>query len=87
MGFGNVFKYRNIYDEYIKALPREQQLLLLDILQTELRNGEDKPQAHSILELHGLGKDIWQGVDPIEYVRTLREEVYLGVLNEYVHGR
>ena len=65
---------KNIYDEYIKPLPREQQLLLLDILQTELRNGEDRGEHHSILELHGLGKEIWQGVDPNEYVRRLREE-------------
>ena len=65
---------KNIYDEYIKPLSREQQLLLLDILQTELNNGEDRGQRHNILELHGLGKDIWQGVDPNEYVRRLREE-------------
>jgi len=64
----------NIYDEYIKPLSREQRLVLLDILQAELNNGEDENRRHSILELHGLGKDIWQGIDPNEYVRTLREE-------------
>jgi len=64
----------NIYDEYIKPLSREQRLVLLDILQTELKDGEDENRRHSILELHGLGKDIWQAVDPNEYVRTLREE-------------
>lgn len=29
--------------------------------------------ADSILELRGLGKEIWKGVDPDEYVRKLRE--------------
>ncbi|MGI9066851.1 MAG: hypothetical protein ACR2HX_10670 [Pyrinomonadaceae bacterium] len=65
---------KSIYEDYIKPLSREEQLLLLDILQTELNNGDDNGQYHSILELHGLGKDIWQGVDPNEYVRRLREE-------------
>jgi len=64
---------KNIYDEYIRPLPREQQLLLLDILQTEL-NDEGNKSRRSILELHGLGKEIWQGVDPRDYVTQLREE-------------
>jgi len=65
---------RNIYDEHIKPLPREQQVQLLDLLQAELENGDDNGQRRSILELHGLGKEIWQGVDSNEYVRKLRDE-------------
>jgi hypothetical protein len=65
---------KNIYDEHIKSLPREQQVQLLDLLQTELENGDDNGQRHSILELHGLGKEIWQGVDGNEYVKKLRDE-------------
>ena len=65
---------KNIYDEHIKPLPREQQVQLLDLLRTELENGGDNGQKHSILELHGLGKEIWQGVDSNEYVRKLRDE-------------
>ena len=65
---------KNIYDEYIKSLPREQQVQLLDLLQTELENGDDNGQRHSILELHGLGKEVWQGVDGDEYVEKLRDE-------------
>ena len=65
---------RNIYDEHIKPLPREQQVQLLDLLQAELENGDDNGQRRSILELHGLGKEIWQGVDGNEYVKKLRDE-------------
>ena len=65
---------KNIYDEHIKPLSREQQLLLLDLLQTELANGGDDGRRHSILELHGLGKEIWEGVDPKEFVGKLRDE-------------
>ena len=65
---------KNIYDEHIKPLPREQRRALLDMLQTELDNGDDDAPRHSILELHGLGKEIWQGVDPQDYVNKLRDE-------------
>lgn len=65
---------KNIYDEHIKPLPREQQVQLLDLLRNELENGVDNRQPHSILELHGLGKEIWQGVDPKDYVSKLRDE-------------
>jgi hypothetical protein len=64
---------KNLYDEHIKPLPREEQRALLDLLQTELENA-DKVRRRSILELHGLGKEIWQGVDPKDYVRKLRDE-------------
>lgn len=65
---------KNIYDEYIKPLPREQQVQLLDLLRNELKNGDDNGERHSILELHGLGKEIWQGVDTNDCVRKLRDE-------------
>jgi len=32
---------KNIYDKHIKPLPREQRVQLLDLLQTELDNGDD----------------------------------------------
>lgn len=31
-------------------------------------------RSRSLLELHGLGKEIWKGIDPVAYVRELREE-------------
>jgi hypothetical protein len=65
---------KNIYDEHIKPLPREEQVQLLDLLQTELDNGDDNGERHSILELHGLGTEIWQGIDPKDYVKKLRDE-------------
>lgn len=30
--------------------------------------------GRSLLELHGLGREIWQGVDAVDYVRKLRDE-------------
>ncbi len=31
-------------------------------------------KKHSIVELRGLGKEIWQGIDAQEYVNKLRDE-------------
>ena len=64
---------KHIYDQHIKSLPREQQAQLLNLLRVELENGDDS-RLHSILELHGLGKEIWQGVAASDYVKKLRDE-------------
>lgn len=34
----------------------------------------DRQIEHSILELRGLGKEIWEGTDAQEYVNALRDE-------------
>jgi hypothetical protein len=34
---------------------------------------EEMP-AEGLLALEGLGKEVWEGVDPREYIRTLRDE-------------
>ena len=34
------------------------------------RNG---PSLHSILELRGLGKELWKDIDPVEHVRAERD--------------
>jgi AbrB family looped-hinge helix DNA binding protein len=46
-----------------------------DYLIADIREGSivliPEPRSHS-RELRGLHKEIWQGVDPVEYVRNLR---------------
>lgn len=51
-----------------------QRLKLLGLLPSERENGDDNGQRHSILELHGLGKEIRQGVDGDECVRKLPDD-------------
>jgi len=65
---------KNIYEEHIKPLARDQQVQLLDLLRNELENGDDNTRPHSILELHGLGQEIWQNVNSKEYLNKLRDE-------------
>ena len=66
-----------LYSQHIKPLPPADRLRLLAILAQGLAHGEDsgEPQPkRSLMELHGLGKEIWEGVDAQEYVNRLREE-------------
>ena len=64
----------NIYKQHIKPLSPEDRLRLLAIITRELVPMEDAPKKRSIMELHGLGKAIWEGVDAQEYVNELRKE-------------
>ncbi len=43
-------------------------------LLTEAISRSEEPQKRSILELAGLGEDLWKGIDPQEYVNQLRSE-------------
>ena len=58
----------------ITYLRPEEQLSLMKIISAALKKSLGKRVAkHSILELEGLGSEIWKGVDAQEYVRKERE--------------
>ena len=66
-----------IYKQYIRSLPPAERLRLMALMARDLASetsqvgqGADR----SILELHGLGKHIWEGVDAQDYVNRLRAE-------------
>jgi hypothetical protein len=56
----------------VKQLSRTEQTLLRTVL-NDLLEQEDKPHR-SLLELRGLGKELWEGVDAQDYIQALREE-------------
>lgn len=63
------------YDQVLQmtqklALP--EQLQLLEALSRQVRHRVEAGQIHSIMELEGLGAEIWQGVDAQEYVNQER---------------
>jgi hypothetical protein len=66
-----------IYKQYIKLLPAEERLRLLALMARDLAS-ETSQIGHgadrSIMELRGLGKHIWEGVDAEDYVNGLRAE-------------
>jgi hypothetical protein len=58
-------------------LPAAQRLELLVLIVSELTAEhvkiQDRPR-HSLSELRGLGKEIWEGIDAQECVNRLRDE-------------
>lgn len=66
----------NPYDEILNRAkdqlsPEQQQRLVGELSQHAGR--KNGPKRHSILELEGLGAEIWEGIDPDEYVAKERE--------------
>jgi hypothetical protein len=66
-----------LYERHVKPLPPAERLRLLAMTAQDLAR---EPADHSagrkrsILELHGLGAEIWQGIDAQDYVNELRSE-------------
>ncbi len=59
-------------------MPQSEQIKLLAKIAEELANGsketKELSEKRSLLELEGLGAEIWEGVDAQEYVNELRNE-------------
>jgi len=60
-------RYREVLNQ-VQELAREDQLRLLEDLARHLRTLDAKERPRSILELEGLGKEIWSGIDAQEYL-------------------
>ena len=68
---------KEIYESHVKPLSAEERLQLLIMtardLEAETAGLSSRPRRN-IMDLHGLGKEIWEGIDPAEYVNRLRDE-------------
>lgn len=69
-------RIEDIYIEWIKPLPPAEQLRLMELIAREMaRVGEaGTPEPRDLMDLHGLGAEIWGGVDAQKYVDSLRGE-------------
>lgn len=56
-----------------ESLSREEKVRLIQELMSRVADGEGSEPQHSILELRGLGKEIWKAIDAQEYVRRERD--------------
>lgn len=59
------------YDQVLKMTKRlnlPEQLQLLETLSRMVRDQVTEAKPHSIMELEGLGAEIWQGIDAQAYV-------------------
>ncbi len=61
----------------IPTLSHEERKELLELLVdtfTQTSDAQTQPKKRSLRELRGLGKEIWVGVDPQDYINELRDE-------------
>ena len=63
-----------IYQRYIKPLPNSEKLRLIAKVSNDLAETQTEKPKRSLLELEGLGKEIWEGIDAQEYIDELRNE-------------
>jgi len=74
----STYVYREVLNEIldrVQSLTFDDQLRLLSDIATMLRHEGKATQRpkHSIMELEGLGKEIWEGIDAQEYVNQERD--------------
>jgi plasmid stability protein len=61
-----------IYERLQTLAKRDHRSVTQEVVHLlEQATGESK--TLSILELRGLGKELWEGIDPVEYVRAERD--------------
>lgn len=67
-----------VLDRAKQLSPNERKQLLKLLIDTlDLPSAkESSVDTHSILELAGLGAEIWKGIDAQQYVDQLRDEWY-----------
>jgi len=66
---------QKIYGELLSLGIAERFEVVRLTMDSLLKEIVDVPTVHkrSLLELRGLGKEIWEGVDPVEYVKQERD--------------
>jgi hypothetical protein len=71
-----VINLEELYERQLAPLPSEDRLKLIAMLAQGLTREDvaPEPPLRSLMELHGLGKEIWESVDAQDYVNRLREE-------------
>ena len=65
-----------IYQSQIKPLTHEEKLRLVAMITSALAQGAPRSATgkRNILELEGVGAEIWRGIDAQKYVNQLRDE-------------
>lgn len=66
-----------IYERIIKPLSVAERLQLLAMIAEDLAAqsaASSQRPKRNIMDLHGLGADLWRGIDAQEYVNELRRE-------------
>jgi hypothetical protein len=64
-----------LYERQIRGLSPDDRIRLLQLIARDLVEPDSSDRRkRSIMELEGLGAEIWEGVDAQQYVNELRKE-------------
>jgi hypothetical protein len=63
-----------LYQRHVRSLSAAEQLELIALISRQLANEAHSGEPLDIMALHGLGREIWQGIDAQNYVAELRQE-------------
>jgi len=61
-----------LYEKVRELARRERRSIGKQVIHL-LAQALEGEKTHSIMELCGLGKEIWEGIDPAEYIREERD--------------
>ena len=68
------------YSDYVKGIPFldiDEQLTLLEVISARVKKSIRKRRnKNTIMELEGLGADIWKGIDAQEFVHRERSSCF-----------
>ena len=72
-------RVEDVYDEHIQHLSPAEKLHLVELIARKLAevrivSASGQSNSRDITELHGLGAEIWHGIDPQEYIDESRDE-------------
>ena len=68
---------KKIYNQHIKSVSTDRKLELIALIRKDLTTDPTESKAkkrRSLLELEGRGAELWDDVDPLEYIDKLRDE-------------
>lgn len=60
--------------EKAKRRGLEEKAYVQTVVLRDLSQEEAEPSKHSIMELRGIGKGVWAGVDVQQYINEMRDE-------------
>jgi plasmid stability protein len=69
----NLKKFPDALYEHLRARARRERRSVAQEVIHLLAQAIEPAAPRSIMELQGLGKECWQGVDPVAYVRAERD--------------
>ncbi len=67
----STYAYREVLDQVQHLSPDEQLQLLEDLMELLKQQTSSRP-LHNILELEGLGKEVWESIDVDRYLEEER---------------